>query len=145
MEPANYELIPGWHLLKIPSADTGMRLQGQSDSFADHQDDVVLNTAILCRYCLNQVTSSEHRTVINGSHGHRRYNPVGVIFDVGCFSLAPGCNRQGVATLEHTWFPGYAWSYALCSNCQTHLGWFFESGTGHVFVGLILDKLIEPA
>ena len=33
----------------------------------------------------------------------------------GCLVL------QGVETLEHSWFPGYAWTIACCSACGSHL------------------------
>jgi hypothetical protein len=29
--------------------------------------------------------------------------------------------------------------------CLTHLGWMFVSGSGDVFHGLILDRLLEPS
>lgn len=28
-------------------------------------------------------------------------------------------------TPEHSWFPGYAWTMASCTNCHAHLGWGF--------------------
>jgi cereblon len=26
---------------------------------------------------------------------------------------------------EFSWFPGYAWQIAICSNCHLHIGWKF--------------------
>jgi hypothetical protein len=28
-------------------------------------------------------------------------------------------------TAEDSWFPGYAWSVAICSSCGNHFGWLF--------------------
>ena len=33
---------------------------------------------------------------------------------------APGPPQQST---EHSWFPGYAWTIALCTRCGAHLGW----------------------
>jgi len=57
-------------------------------------------------------------------------------------SSANGCVNYGTPTLEHTWFQSYSWRYALCSNCHTHLGWFYQSGNDS-FYGLILENLEE--
>jgi hypothetical protein len=65
------------------------------------------------------------------------------MFRIGCFANAPGCEVIGEPTTEHTWFSGYAWSYAVCTGCLTHLGWYFTDGRS--FFGLILDRLVLRA
>jgi hypothetical protein len=30
---------------------------------------------------------------------------------------------EGAASAEYSWFPGYAWTIALCAACAVHLGW----------------------
>ncbi len=97
--------------------------------------------AIRCRDCGRPVTSRVHETVVSGNHQHTFHNPAGVIFRIGCYTLAEGCAVEGIPTLEHTWFPGLAWSFAFCRGCRLHLGWHF-SGSGSSFFGLILNKLV---
>ncbi len=99
---------------------------------------------ILCRQCLNMITGPDEGIRLNGSHRHTFANPVGVVYEVGCFNTAPGCRSVGLATGEFTWFSGYLWRVAICAKCLTHLGWHFFSSAGHGFHGLILDRLIEP-
>ncbi|MBN2160429.1 MAG: hypothetical protein JW807_13630 [Spirochaetes bacterium] len=95
---------------------------------------------ILCRFCRNAVTSDDLRIEMDGSHEHSFMNPAGIVFRIGCFSMAGGCLIMGIPTTEYTWFPGFAWCYVVCSSCLTHLGWHYRSGaTG--FFGLILDRL----
>ena len=99
---------------------------------------------IRCAHCGQQVSSVDQRIEQAGSHAHRFENPAGIVFRIGCFRHAQGCRRAGEATHAWTWFPGHAWSMALCIKCGTHLGWSFEAaGTGEPFYGLILDRLAE--
>jgi hypothetical protein len=48
---------------------------------------------------------------------------------------------MGMPTLEHTWFPGHAWSYCVCNNCGQHLGWYYDGQS--VFVGLIKGRILR--
>ena len=95
---------------------------------------------ILCQVCQHQITSHENKIEVNGQHEHVLSNPCGIVFEIGCFSGAAGCVNYGPSTSEHTWFAGYSWRFALCANCLTHLGWFFQSESDG-FYGLILKKL----
>jgi hypothetical protein len=97
---------------------------------------------LLCLACGHPITSLRERIAAEGAHQHTFTNPGGYVFRIGCFGRAPGCLQAGQPTLEHTWFPGYAWLYALCGGCRTHLGWVFRSGQS-AFFGLILDRLLE--
>lgn len=96
---------------------------------------------LLCAHCGLAVTREQDRIHMRGAHNHHFLNPHGIEFHIGCFARAPGCRPHGEATLEHTWFAGYAWRVALCNGCGTHLGWAF-SGPGHGFFGLILSQLV---
>ena len=99
--------------------------------------------ALYCRHCNAPVTSNDERLNVLGKHCHSFPNPEGIVFEIGCFGLAPGCLRQGNGTTQYSWFPPYAWSFALCKSCKTHLGWFYETAGKPSFFGLILDRLIE--
>jgi len=96
---------------------------------------------ILCANCRHKITSSEEIIEIKGRHRHIFNNPHGIIFEIGCFSSADGCARQGKPTLEFTWFEGFAWSFAMCSKCHLHMGWHYAGENG--FFGLILSHLIQ--
>ena len=99
---------------------------------------------IRCAQCAQVVSTAEERIDQAGTHTHRFENPSGKLIEIGCFRSAPGCRSVGEATLEWTWFPGHAWSVALCIGCATHLGWVYgPGGTGGAFFGLILDRLTE--
>lgn len=93
-----------------------------------------------CAACGEAITSPAERTVRADSFEHVFANPVGDVYRIGCFRKAPGCLARGEPTDFFTWFPGYAWSFALCRACVAHLGWRF-TGRGDDFFGLILDNL----
>lgn len=112
------------------------------DEAADRQADG--QRFILCRQCLNMITSPDEGIWMNGSYRHTFANPVGVVYEIGCFNSAPGCRAVGPVTDEFTWFSGYLWRVAICAKCLTHLGWHFITSAGHGFHGLILDRLVEP-
>ena len=97
---------------------------------------------LICKVCQNTITAHEAVVQINGSHRHKFINPGGVVYRVGCFQSAPGCLVLGVPTREFTWFPGYSWSYAVCSNCNIHMGWSYQSEGGGFF-GLVIENLSE--
>jgi hypothetical protein len=98
---------------------------------------------IVCRQCLQRLTRPSERTSINGSHRHTFANPSGVVFEIGCFMMVRGCSFIGPPSYEFPWFAGHSWQIAICSTCQTHLGWLFQGQAGVQFCGLILDRLKE--
>jgi filamentous hemagglutinin family protein len=100
--------------------------------------------AILCRSCKNKISSIDEMIEVNGHHRHAFKNPVGIIYQIGCYLNAKGCLVLGNPTDEYTWFPGFQWSLALCSQCFSHLGWFFQSSSDSFF-GLILENLVDDS
>lgn len=100
---------------------------------------------ILCRQCHQAITRPADRIVMQGSHRHTFANPHGIVFEIGCFRNVEGCGCSGPASDDFSWFAGYSWRVCFCTMCLTHLGWMFSRQGRHIFYGLILDRLIEPA
>jgi hypothetical protein len=98
---------------------------------------------IVCRQCHQRLTRPSERTSKNGSHTHTFANPSGLVFEIGCFVMVRGCSFIGPPSYEFPWFSGHSWQIAICSTCQTHLGWLFQGREGSQFFGLILDRLQE--
>lgn len=117
---------------------------GYVDKREDDQDEEISGPleAIYCKTCGQAVTSKDHKIVVQSSHTHTFFNPAGIVFELGCFSIVPGCYSAGEATSDFSWFAGYTWRFALCGGCNSHLGWFFDSD-GYSFFGLILAGLRE--
>ena len=109
----------------------------------DKQDEVLDHgKAVRCAYCKTVITYQGNAEHIQGQHVHSFINPGGYEFTIGCFRRA-WCKVMGLPMLEWSWFNGYTWQYALCPQCQEHLGWFYRSSPDDsAFYGLILDRLI---
>lgn len=97
---------------------------------------------LLCKQCLQKITSVKAKTAVQGQHKHIFFNPQGLVFEIGCFYSAWGYVLLGSATREFSWFDGYAWQIMLCSNCLIHLGWSYMSANDG-FYGLILQNLVS--
>lgn len=95
----------------------------------------------LCAWCLTRVANENDRFRYQGKDEFAFSNPEGVHFDIITFSETRGCRQAGVPTLEHTWFPGHAWSFCQCGECGLHLGWYFAGQ--HAFAGLIKERIIR--
>lgn len=98
--------------------------------------------ALFCRFCGKQITELRFAIEMSDDHHHTFFNPAGIIYEIRCFSQAEGCVRHGPSTDEFSWFPGYTWRLALCSECFVHMGWYFSSGTLG-FYGLIGKNLVS--
>ena len=97
----------------------------------------------LCAWCLNRVASEKDRFCYDGKSEFSFKNPEGIRFDIFTFSRTIGCRQVGVPTLEHTWFPGYAWSYCVCDLCRMHLGWHYTGPSE--FVALIRERIVRAS
>ncbi len=99
---------------------------------------------LLCKLCRGPITTRSDAVNVEGKHEHTFFNPSGILYEIGCFGLAPGCKVSGLPTEEFAWFKGFHWQYSSCRFCETHLGWYFtRSGAGAGFHGLILNRLVE--
>jgi len=54
-------------------------------------------------------------------------NASGYVHDMMTVKKVWNVQLQGDPTVEHSWFPGYAWTLAHCSNCLEHVGWLYTS------------------
>lgn len=118
---------------KETSHVTKSKIQDEDSNYEDY---------LCCINCGYPITYKNAKIEMNESHEHVFANPHGFIFHIGCFSQAPGCLVTGKESFDFTWFPGYAWQAALCTQCWMMLGWAFRSEKSNFF-GLIIDKLKE--
>ena len=119
-------------------------LQGTDEEHASSPSDSEQepDDKLLCIRCHHPITSPKARIEVGGRHQHRRSNPHGYHFRVGCFSEAPGCKTRGQPSSHFSWFPGNSWQVTICGSCEVHNGWRFVGDAG-LFFALILDQLRE--
>lgn len=118
----------------------GKEAPGLPEEEASSSPHVESGDIIVCRACRSMITTGREAVSINAGHYHTFFNPAGIVYEIRCFSRAPGAVIHGEPTTDFTWFEGYAWQYCLCAHCLVHLGWFFSSDAGS-FYGLIAAKL----
>lgn len=97
----------------------------------------------LCAWCLNRVASEKDRFAWEGRSEFTFANPHGIRFHILTFARTLGCRPAGPPSLEHTWFPGHAWSCCVCARCGTFLGWYYTGP--HQFAGLIANRILRAA
>lgn len=97
---------------------------------------------ILCAFCLFRITSDEFSFFVNSQHEYEFKNPANILFQIRLFSKADGCIDINSPSLQFTWFPNFAWNFALCLKCKSHLGWKYHSESNSFF-GLISDRIIK--
>lgn len=118
---------------------------GQPKNEPSGEEKEETSRAVLCHMCRSVLTYLRSEVSIHGRHLHTFFNPAGIVYEIRCFSEAPGCVTHGKPTDEFTWFSGFTWEYCLCGTCFDHLGWFYKAPDSSFF-GLINAKLIidEP-
>lgn len=96
----------------------------------------------VCRFCEKFITHSRERLFVEGKFEHTFFNPHGIVFHILTFKACEGIHLTGELTFEFSWFSGTAWRIALCADCWSHLGWFYQ-GQESGFFGLIQSHLKE--
>ena len=124
--------------------DTDQKILETPKQKAEDEFELYEKGSILCIKCGNSITSIEIIVSIHEAHKHTFTNPAGITYAIGCFSSVEGCVVSGEPTNEFTWFDSFKWSFASCSKCLLHLGWFYQRNDNNFF-GLILDNLIETS
>ena len=97
----------------------------------------------LCIVCNKKITSDKEKFEFNNQSEFQSINPGGYYYNILTFADADGCIEFGEPTMEFTWFEGHAWSYAVCSRCNNHLGWKYTGK--YSFYGLIKSRLVKGA
>jgi len=97
---------------------------------------------IYCRLCRALITTRAERFQVGPYDKYSFTNPAGITYAIACYKHAHGCTISGIPTTEHSWFSGYQWQLASCTDCHEHLGWYYENRK-RAFFGLIVSRVIE--
>ena len=154
----------------IVSADDNIKLacpvESHDHSNDDLQDEIHhFESAMCCSNCLAVVAKKEDiltEQVAAMKEATFQYELEMLAASTRCYSATnEHQNRFDVARFKasatnitlttdtsdkHSWFPGYRWSIASCSECDQHLGWGFHESTDSSathFFGLVVTSLRE--
>ena len=99
----------------------------------------------VCKRCEVEITDSRALFCMRSNSVEQVFpNPLGMMRVILTARAAKSLHLSGDATVEFTWFAGYAWRVAYCASCMSHLGWSYEGEEEPpVFYGLLKDALAE--
>lgn len=90
---------------------------------------------IFCNACHERLGQQTDLIVMSESGPSDVFvNAGGYVHDLITLRTVRRIQLQGEPVKEHSWFPGYAWTIAYCSNCIAHVGWKFTA----------VDNALEP-
>ncbi|XP_017886440.1 protein cereblon isoform X2 [Ceratina calcarata] len=83
----------------------------------------------VCSNCDSYIGRQSHMFPMSKEGPQGTYcNSAGIIHETVTLYHAQGLTLSGSPpSLEYTWFPGYAWTIAMCSHCYVHMGWKFTA------------------
>lgn len=83
---------------------------------------------IRCKTCEALIARRTDMLVMSNEGPLGAYvNPHGYVHEVMTLNKANGLVVIGYPVQEFSWFPGYAWSIAECSTCESQMGWLFTA------------------
>ncbi|OQR71659.1 protein cereblon-like [Tropilaelaps mercedesae] len=89
---------------------------------------LLLDCEIACIRCSRIVTSKEHIISMSRSGAQGTFvNQMGYVHNLLTVGEVDSIRYQGSQEETYSWFPGYAWTIAQCANCNTHIGWRFDT------------------
>ncbi|KAL6433699.1 hypothetical protein ACFW04_005755 [Cataglyphis niger] len=83
----------------------------------------------VCVNCESFIGRQSHMFPMNKEGPQGTYvNPGGIIHETITFYHVQGIMLSDAApSTEYSWFPGYAWTIAICKGCHHHVGWKFTA------------------
>ncbi|CAH2056000.1 unnamed protein product, partial [Iphiclides podalirius] len=89
---------------------------------------IARKSVLCCAACMSEVARREHILAMSSEGVHANFtNLGGYMHDVVTVSRASNTRLSGRPSADYSWFPGYAWTIAVCRSCATHLGWRFDA------------------
>ncbi|KAG6542344.1 hypothetical protein Mapa_016270 [Marchantia paleacea] len=81
-----------------------------------------------CKTCSAFIARRSNMLVMSADGPISAYvNAEGYVQETLTLSRAWGLMLRGRPDTTNSWFPGYAWTIAYCSQCELHMGWRFTA------------------
>ncbi|KAG0611107.1 hypothetical protein M758_7G116100 [Ceratodon purpureus] len=81
-----------------------------------------------CKCCMAAIARRSDMLVMSADGPISAYvNAHGYVHETLTLARARGLHLDGQPQTANSWFPGYAWVLAECSECQEHMGWRFTA------------------
>ncbi|CAG4942173.1 unnamed protein product [Parnassius apollo] len=88
---------------------------------------IARKSILCCSSCMAEIARREDIFAMSSDGVHSNYtNLGGYMHDIVTVSRASNTHLSGRPSREYSWFPGYAWTIAVCASCMAHVGWRFD-------------------
>nr|XP_047127111.1 protein cereblon isoform X1 [Hydra vulgaris] len=85
-------------------------------------------SSLACASCESIITDKKELFCLSERSPMAAYvNSYGYVHETATFYKASNISLTGRPSTEYSWFPGYAWTIALCKCCHKDLGWKFTA------------------
>ncbi|KAJ4957686.1 hypothetical protein NE237_024797 [Protea cynaroides] len=83
---------------------------------------------VRCKTCQTIIAKRSDMMVMSCDGPLGAYaNPHGYVHEIMTVYKANGLALIGRAVIEHSWFPKYDWTIAICATCESTMGWLFTA------------------
>ncbi|KAK1370128.1 ATP-dependent protease La (LON) domain protein [Heracleum sosnowskyi] len=83
---------------------------------------------IRCKNCQKVISKRSDMLVMSSMGPFGAYlNSSGYVHEIVTLLKVNGLSLVGHPSEEYSWFPGYAWTIAYCTNCECQMGWRFTA------------------
>uniref|UniRef100_A0A6M2DIZ9 Protein cereblon n=1 Tax=Xenopsylla cheopis TaxID=163159 RepID=A0A6M2DIZ9_XENCH len=83
---------------------------------------------LCCKVCRTEIAKTSDLFAMSNDGIQSHYcNPEGWIHETFTVRRANEIRLQGQKSTRTSWFPGYAWTIAMCKICNHHVGWLFTA------------------
>ncbi|XP_026466824.1 protein cereblon-like [Ctenocephalides felis] len=84
--------------------------------------------SLCCKNCQSKIAKTSDLFAMSNDGIQSHYcNPEGWIHETFTVMRASEVRLHGHKSTRASWFPGYAWTIALCKSCNQHVGWQFTA------------------
>ena len=106
----------------------GNKKDGEKDDETKKQKRREESICLSCSSCSAPLSALASLVAMSDEGAGGAYcNPAGLVHDVLTVGevFPNAVALEGEPSAEFSWFPGYAWTVAVCVRCRKHLGWQF--------------------
>ncbi|KAF9615274.1 hypothetical protein IFM89_022601 [Coptis chinensis] len=114
--------------VSVPTRQEILEIDGVSYRLRREIDLLECFDRVRCKTCQTVTAKRSDMLVMSTDGPLGAYaNPQGYVHEIMTLYKANGLALIGRPVEDYSWFPGYAWTIAICATCESQLGWLFTA------------------